>query len=175
MAQIPSDDNRVLTRAEALHANLVNDGRGVPQWSIETIKSAFYLRGVQDSAYGPGRVALLCQNGGAVLMGVYTVSNAGGDRAGLPPSASIRIDDDLVPATGGEIWLDKDNDTAIGSSNVDAATLERMKRAKSIGFAFQYQNLGDLPRVRGRGRGFREEGAGVPGGVWEEGVRLDRV
>ena len=95
MAQIPSEDLHVLAPEEARRLRLVNDGRGVPEWSIEASDAGFYLRGAQDTDSGPGKVVLGCVGTGWVLMGFYSVTNAEEIAAGAV-RASIRVDDAFV-------------------------------------------------------------------------------
>ena len=83
--------------------------------------------------------------------------------------AAIRIDDDMVPAKAGAIWFE--HGAAIGSSDLDAETIERIENAEEIGFAFN-------GRIPGMFQGFaveigdaREKVKNFLECVWEGGVR----
>ena len=137
MAQIPSEDLHVLTPEEARRLRLVNDGRGVPEWSIEASDAGFYLRGAQDSDSGPGKVVVACVGTGWVLMGFYSVTNAEEIVAGAV-RASIRVDDGFVSLPGKDFYA-KDGDV-VGMADLAPATVERLRRASEIGFAFHPPN-----------------------------------
>lgn len=111
MTQIPSEDLYVLQPEEARTWRLVNDGRGVPEWSIEASEAGFYLRGAQDTAWGPGKVALGCVGTVWMLMGFYSVTAAPagrGDRLRLSPADSghllgVRGGSGRIPREGGSL------------------------------------------------------------------------
>ena len=137
MAQIPSEDIHILGAQEARRLRLVNDGRGVPEWSIEASDAGFYLRGAQDTASGPGKVVLGCVGTGWVLMGFYSVTNAEEIAAGAV-RASIRVDDAFVPLPGKDFYAK--NGDVVGMADLAPATVERLRRASEIGFAFHPPN-----------------------------------
>ena len=137
MAQIPSEDLYVLQPEEARTLRLVNDGRGVPEWSIEASEAGFYLRGVQDTAWGPGKVVLGCVGTGWMLMGFYSVSNAEEIAAGAV-RASVRADDDFLPLEGKSFYAK--NGDVVGMADLAPATVKQLRRAAEIGFAFHPLN-----------------------------------
>jgi len=147
MSRVPSDDIRVLTREDALRTGIVNDGQGVPEWSVESSEAGFYLRGFQDSLYGPGTLVITCPGGSAVLLAMYDVTNAEEIVNGSTEGA-IRVDDDMVPARSGRIWFE--HGAALGSSDLDAETIGRIKDAGKMGFAFN-------GRIPGMFQGFAVE------------------
>jgi hypothetical protein len=137
MAQVPSDDIYVLRPEEARTLRLVNDGRGVPEWSIEASDAGFYLRGVQDTAWGPGKVVIGCLGTGWMLMGFYSVTNADEITAGAV-RASVRVDDDFLPLEGKSFYAK--NGDVVGMADLAPATVARLRRATEIGFAFHPLN-----------------------------------
>ena len=147
MSRVPSDDIRVLTRGEALRTGIVNDGRGPPEWSVESNEGGFYLRGYQDSMYGPGMLVFGCPGGNPLLVAMYEVTNAE-EIAKESTESAIRIDEDFVPAKGGDIWYQRGS--AMGTSDLDAETIERIENAEEIGFAFN-------GRIPGMFQGFAVE------------------
>ena len=78
MVQAGNDAIRVLTPTELTRLNVINNGRMAPEWSIEAIEGAQYLRGFQDTVHGYGKAVFACSSNGAVLMSFY---EAGSKRA----------------------------------------------------------------------------------------------
>ena len=137
MAQV-SERRHLRARAdEARELRLVNDGRDVPEWSIEASDAGFYLRGVQDTAWGPGKVVLGCLGTGWMLMGFYSVTNAEEIAAGAV-RASVRVDDDFLPLEGKSFYAK--NGDVVGMADLAPATVARLRRASEIGFAFHPLN-----------------------------------
>jgi hypothetical protein len=137
MAQVPSDDIYVLRPEEARTLRLVNDGRDVPEWSIEASEAGFYLRGAQDTAWGPGKVVLGCVGTGWMLMGFYSVTNAEEIATGAV-RASVRVDDDFLLLEGKSFYAK--NGDVVGMADLAPATVARLRRAAEIGFAFHPLN-----------------------------------
>lgn len=137
MAQVPSEDIRLLAPAEARRLRLVNDGRGVPEWSIEASDAGFYLRGAQDTDSGPGKVVLGCVGTGWVLMGFYSVTNAEEIAAGAV-RASVRVDDGFVSLPSKDFYAK--NGDVVGMADLAPTTVARLRRAQAIGFAFHSPN-----------------------------------
>jgi hypothetical protein len=137
MAQIPSEDLYVLRSEEARTLRLVNDGRGVPEWSIEASDAGFYLRGMQDTAWGPGKVVIGCLESGWVVMGFYSVTNADEIATGAV-RASLRVDDAFVPLKGRPFYAK--NGDIVGMVDLAPAAVARLRRAAEIGFAFHPPN-----------------------------------
>ena len=71
MVQAGKDSIRVLTPTELTRLNVINKGRMAPEWSIEAIEGAQYLRGFQDTVHGYGKAVFACSSNGAVLMSFY--------------------------------------------------------------------------------------------------------
>jgi hypothetical protein len=137
MAGTPSDEIYVIDASDARELRLVNDGRGVPEWSIEASEAGFYLRGIQDTARGPGKVVIGCLGTSWMLMGFYSVSNAEEIAAGAV-RASIRVDDDFLPLEGKSFYAK--NGDVVGMADLAPATVTRLRRAAEIGFAFHPPN-----------------------------------
>jgi hypothetical protein len=137
MAGTPSDEIYVIDADDARELRLVNDGRDVPEWSIEASDAGFYLRGVQDTAWGPGKVVIGCLGTGWMLMGFYSVTNADEITAGAV-RASVRVDDDFLPLEGKSFYAK--NGDVVGMADLAPATVARLRRASEIGFAFHPLN-----------------------------------
>lgn len=54
------DDISILSAADLRRLNVINNGRKRPDWTIDVVEGAQYLRGVQDTMYGRGKAVLLC-------------------------------------------------------------------------------------------------------------------
>uniref|UniRef100_UPI003F4907C4 hypothetical protein n=1 Tax=Cupriavidus yeoncheonensis TaxID=1462994 RepID=UPI003F4907C4 len=103
---------RLLAKDELERLNVVNNGRGKPEWSIEAVEGGTYLRGVQDSMYGQGKATFFCNNHQLVYSSFY---QAGADRAkeiaGGKWYDSVLVDGKAMPipssvrkASGGEVY-----------------------------------------------------------------------
>lgn len=62
---------RMLDGMELARLNVVNNGRKKPEWSIEAIEGAQYLRGMQDTAYGQGKALMACDSQRLFLQSYY--------------------------------------------------------------------------------------------------------
>ena len=98
MVQEGKDGIRVLNSRELTRLNVVNNGRKRPQWSIEAVDGGMYVRGVQDSIYGQGKVVLYCENHEMLFQSYY---QAGPARATSIQSGgwyhSLLVDGDPLP------------------------------------------------------------------------------
>lgn len=113
MATQSKEGIRVLTRAELTSLNVANNGRKRPEWSIEAIRGAQYLRGVQDTVYGKGKAVFLCWNHRISMHSYYQI---GPEKAKSVASGgwfhSLLVDGNTLPlpnpieakASGAEIY-----------------------------------------------------------------------
>lgn len=78
MVQAGKDSIRILSQSELHNLYVVNNGRKRPEWTIEAVEGAQYLRGMQDSVYGYGKAVFFCTGGS---IGFYSFYQAGEERA----------------------------------------------------------------------------------------------
>ncbi len=69
--------------------NVTNDGRGVPEWSIDIGKTGTYLSGRQDIMTGGGRVVMLCDAGRIIMLTRAEVGSK---------NAQMIIDERFIPS-----------------------------------------------------------------------------
>ena len=60
IVQEAKDDIRIVSNAELVRLNVINNGRKKAEWSIEILEGRQYLRGVQDTKSGLGKAVLVC-------------------------------------------------------------------------------------------------------------------
>ncbi|ENZ78056.1 MULTISPECIES: COG3904 family protein [Ralstonia] len=98
MATQGAEGIRVLTKAELTRFNVANNGRKRPEWSIEAIEGGQYLRGVQDTAYGQGKVVFFCAEHRLLMQSFYQI---GADKARSVAAGgwyhSLMLDDRTEP------------------------------------------------------------------------------
>jgi hypothetical protein len=79
MVQDGKDKVLILTGSELKKLSVVNNGRRKPEWSIEANELGQYLRGVQDSVFGQGKVVFACLENNQILF--QSFYDAGTERA----------------------------------------------------------------------------------------------
>ncbi|MEO6920732.1 MAG: hypothetical protein ABI171_17255 [Collimonas sp.] len=87
----------LLSDAEMKALNVVNNGRQTADWSLEVADGGGYLRGMQDTAYGRGKIALLCDKGKILMFTFYQVGDQAAGMAGGGWLHSLLLDGDVIP------------------------------------------------------------------------------
>lgn len=95
MVQSGKDEITIVGVADLKRLNVINDGRKRPEWSIEVVKGAQYLRGAQDTAYGRSKVLLTCDKNRMFFGSVYEAGEKAKSLAGW--YHSLMLNDDLIP------------------------------------------------------------------------------
>lgn len=137
MVQAGKESIRLLSPNELTSLYVVNNGRLRPEWSIEAIEGGVYLRGVQHTLYGEGKVVVFCHGKGALLQSYY---QAGRERSNDIASGrwfhSLTTDSATLPLSNPEairavdVWIE----TTFGISK---NYLVAMSESGSIGHAMQ--------------------------------------
>lgn len=86
-----------LSKSELERLRVTNNGRKAPVWSIEVIAGGTYLRGVQESLYGTGKMSIICAGQQIFMMSSYTAAGKAQDIANGGWAHSISIGRDLLP------------------------------------------------------------------------------
>lgn len=138
MVQAGKDEIYVLSRAQAKALNVTNDGRKQPEWTIEATKGGQFLRGVQETIYGEGKVLLVCIKGSLWFQSFYLV---GDTRANEIVSEkrfhSLMIGESMVPLSD-PAEFKKSNRYVYTLFLLTADQSRLISSATSIGHAMQY-------------------------------------
>ncbi len=73
MVQEDKKNIKILSYAETIRLNVINNGRKKPKWSIEAIEGGQYLKGFQESSHGYGKALLSCEKGKMLLSSYYEI------------------------------------------------------------------------------------------------------
>jgi len=96
MVKAGSNEIYLLSEHEAKDLYVVNNGRMSPEWSIEATPQGTYLKGVQDTVYGEGKLMFTCHKDTIIIFSFYQA----GDRAKLIANSgwvhSLMIDEDVI-------------------------------------------------------------------------------
>lgn len=87
------DQVYILNESEQKALRVVNEGRALPEWSLQMRQGLIYLRGTQNTMHGMGKFILYCADHKLVLHSIY--------EAGMAKSRSV--------ARGGwfhSLWID---------------------------------------------------------------------
>lgn len=88
----------LLSDAEQKALSVTNDGRAPAEWSLQLIQGIYYLRGVQDTMFGQGKLLMYCIEQGLILHSIY---EAGTDKSAAVAKGgwfhSLLLDGDATP------------------------------------------------------------------------------
>ncbi|WP_253273705.1 hypothetical protein [Collimonas arenae] len=87
----------LLSEAELKALNVVNNGRQAADWALEVADGGEYLRGTQDTAYGRGRIAFMCDKDKILMFTFYQVGDQAAGMAGGGLVHSLIVDGDMMP------------------------------------------------------------------------------
>lgn len=138
IASAGADEIRVLSEAEQLELQVVNEGRQKPEWSIEALEGGMYLRGIQHTIHGMGKAMFVCDRGEVLFWSVY---DAGPERstslAETGMMHSMFVDNDTVRLPQQARMFDREGwlNTMISLTREQA--VRAMGAKKSLGHAMQ--------------------------------------
>lgn len=135
MVEAGSGEIRILNQQELKDLQVVNGNSGKPEWSIEAIKGGMYLRGMQDSIWGFGKMVFTCGSKGIVLQSVYGAGERAKEIADAANFNTFKINDKNYPLPKGQRFL---NNGYINNINLIPLNLvQEIEKAISIGYSMQ--------------------------------------
>jgi hypothetical protein len=135
MTATAKDSISVLTRAEAVTLGLVDDGRRHAQWSIEATDRGLYLRGVQETWRGEGKIVMTCGKGTIIAMPLYGVGANAQALVDLGRGQSLVVNGRAlaVPSEFHRLFVDRGY--AMGTFVVGTEMRQALLSATSVGWA----------------------------------------
>lgn len=130
----------VFSTAAAQGIHVVDNDRMAPVWSIEAIEGTAYLRGVQETRYGTGKMIINCgpkgKAQGATMMSVYTA----GDKSALIAKGgwehSVMVNGELLPLPK-PLIIEARGESLNTLFPLEFSTLRQMQYADKVGHAMQ--------------------------------------
>lgn len=136
MMKTSADQIYQLSKAEMAKLGLINNGRLLPQWSIEAVDGGMYLRGSQETVYGTGKALFICNKGRFALNSFYTAGERGESIARGGWAHSLLVDNDTV-AVGEPLAVRNREGMLSVLLPLSAENLQRIRTATSVGHAMQ--------------------------------------
>lgn len=140
MVRAGRDEIYVLGQEESQSLNLVTGGSMLPEWSMEIVEGAYYLRGSQESWRGEGRNLLLCSDGDVMLATMY---QAGENATTIVKNAvkhSLRVDGEFIDLGAPLKWEVVDGGYVAGMFSLDSYLKKKIQSANSFGHAAHSPN-----------------------------------
>lgn len=141
MSRVRKDDTYLLTPDEATRLRVVNNGKFPAKWSIRSnVPGTLYLRGVQETRHGVGKVIFACHKGKVLFYPMYYVSNAKA-LAESTRQLSIRLDGEFV-ALEPSGPLESSGGVVSALFDLPPELVSRLEEVDTIGFAGRPENPG---------------------------------
>lgn len=141
--RVSSNQIYILSVDEALNLKVANNGYQTASWSIESTDKGLYLKGVQDTWSGLGKMTFTCVGNQIVVFAFYTTGSNANLIAENADKQFMRLDDDFIDIKS----FDKSKPHLLNENGVlsrffivPLSFVERIKTAKSVGYAVQTGN-----------------------------------
>jgi hypothetical protein len=126
----------LLSDAEMKALNVVNNGRQPADWSLEVADGGEYLRGMQETAYGRGKIAFLCDRQKLLMFTFYQVGDKAAAMAADNWLHSLLVDGDRVAMPNPDsVVADKGEIQTFFTLTPEQAA--RIAASRSVGHAIQ--------------------------------------
>jgi len=138
MVQVERGKMQTLSLADAAKLDVVNNGLLPAEWKIEGKSGQVYLRGMQETWLGTGKVLMSCENHGISLSALYD-AGANTDRIAREAVAfSLRLDNLFIPVQANDLRRRPavTGDYLMATFSPPPSTLQSIEYSNKIGFAF---------------------------------------
>jgi hypothetical protein len=131
------DGMYLLSEGELKNLGVVNNGRMDATWSIEVVEGGTYLRGVQETVWGEGKILFSCVAPVFQMMSVYTAGSAKAVAVAAGGwTHSMFVDNETV-ALGRPQRLQASGEYINASFTLQASALRKVAAAAKVGHAMQ--------------------------------------
>ena len=138
MSRVSSDDISVLDNYTLHNLSVVDNGYRKTIWTIESVETALYLKGIRATYFGTNKYLLNCFRDGKVVLYIMFDPQGRQEQIAKMPVVSLLVDEDIIDAkekmVGKPIW----NGVFLQAwFLVDSEFLTRLRTANSVGVMFR--------------------------------------
>lgn len=145
MTEAGADEIKLLSEAEQLQLNVVNNGEEPAVWTLESLKGVLYLKGSRPTWRGMNKFLIICvPRSGPVLQIHYNAENRGKEILsfrvhllvidGEYPDPQIFSVNQLLD---GKVSLNSASDVISADYRLTPELLQKISRARSVGIAMK--------------------------------------
>jgi hypothetical protein len=124
-----------LSLHEAIDLRVANNGVLPAKWSIEASGVALYLRGTQEAWHGPGKVIFGCIKNEIIFVPYYGPVSSSETIVSTTIRHSLRLGDEFIDIGAPTKPLSANNGVVSAAFRLPASIAERIKSARSVGYA----------------------------------------
>lgn len=138
MVQVERGKMKTLSLLDAAKLDVVNNGLLPAEWKIEGKSGQVYLKGMQETWLGTGKILMSCDGRGVTLSALYD-AGANTDRIAREAVAySLRLDNLFIPIQANELRRRPSvtGDYLMATLSPTPSTLQSIEYSNKIGFAF---------------------------------------
>lgn len=139
MVQVGRGKMQTLSLSDAAKLNVYNNGVLPADWKIEGKSGQVYLRGIQETWLGTGKILMSCnENRGVSLSALYDAGTNTDRIARGSVAYSLRLDNLFLPVPAGDLRRrpSVQGDYLMASYAPTPPSLQSIQQSEKIGFAF---------------------------------------